>query len=184
MFSSQPDMKSSISRVICLRYKKWIQGKSGKFDNSFMMHFDFKLRQSNQSIKKVIIYFLKPMVLSNLKLRFTTVGPPPSQESTWPYWGWPHCRTEKTRSDLEGKTNLTGFAKRGNRPLWCLQHLVGPWRTNHQERLLLVVCLQVVSQGFGEVMANLGPRLNLRWCDDFLILPPCMKWKYTKWPKI
>ena len=73
MFSSQPDMKSSISRVICLRYKKWIQRKSGKFDNSFMMHFDFKLRQSNQSIKKVIIYFLKPMVLSNLKWRFTTM---------------------------------------------------------------------------------------------------------------
>ena len=38
-----------------------------------MMHFDFKLRQSNQSIKKVIIYFLKPMVLSNLKLHFTTM---------------------------------------------------------------------------------------------------------------
>ena len=37
-----------------------------------MMHFDFKLRQPNQSIKKVIIYFLKPMVLSNLKLHFTT----------------------------------------------------------------------------------------------------------------
>ena len=36
-----------------------------------MMPFDFKLRQSNQSIKKVIIYFLKPMVLSNLKLLFT-----------------------------------------------------------------------------------------------------------------
>ena len=41
-----------------------------------MMHFDlFKStsRQSNKSIKKVTIYFLKPMVLSNLKLHFTTM---------------------------------------------------------------------------------------------------------------
>ena len=40
-----------------------------------MMHFDlFKstLRKSNKSIKKVAIHFLKPMVLSNLKLHFTT----------------------------------------------------------------------------------------------------------------
>ena len=33
LFSSRPDMKSSVSKVKCFRYKKWIQGKSGKFDN-------------------------------------------------------------------------------------------------------------------------------------------------------
>ena len=47
-FSSRPDTKSSVSKFKCLRYKKWIQGKSGKFDNWFMMHFDlFQSRQSN-----------------------------------------------------------------------------------------------------------------------------------------
>ena len=47
-FSSRPDTKSSVSKLKCLRYKKWIQGKSGKFDNWFMMHFDlFQSRQSN-----------------------------------------------------------------------------------------------------------------------------------------
>ena len=48
-FSSRPDTKSSVSKLKCLRYKKWIQGKSGKFDNWFMMHLDliFQSRQSN-----------------------------------------------------------------------------------------------------------------------------------------
>ena len=47
-FSSRLDTKSSVSKLKCLRYKKWIQGKSGKFDNWFMMHFDlFQSRQSN-----------------------------------------------------------------------------------------------------------------------------------------
>ena len=48
LFTSRPDTKSSVSKVKCFRYKKWIQGKSGKFDNWFMMHFDlFQSRQSN-----------------------------------------------------------------------------------------------------------------------------------------
>ena len=35
-----------------------------------MMHFDlFKLTQSNQSIKTMTIYFMKPMVLSNFKFK-------------------------------------------------------------------------------------------------------------------
>ena len=40
LFSSPLDMKSSVSKVKCLRYKKWIQEKSGKFDL-------FQWRQSN-----------------------------------------------------------------------------------------------------------------------------------------
>ena len=130
------------------------------------MHFDlFKLtsRQSNQSIKMVTIYFLKPMVLSNLKLHFTTMRSSTSSGFNLALLWWPHCRTEKTRSDLEGKTNLTSLAIRGNWDSWCFQHLVGQGRTDHQERLLLVVCLQVVSQGFGGVLADLGLRLSLRW---------------------
>ena len=48
LFSSRPDTKSSVPKSKCLRYKRWIQGKSGKFDNWFMMHFDlFQSRQSN-----------------------------------------------------------------------------------------------------------------------------------------
>ena len=48
LFSSHPDTKSSVPKLKCLRYKRWIQGKSGKFDNWFIMHFDlFQSRQSN-----------------------------------------------------------------------------------------------------------------------------------------
>ena len=53
LFSSRPDTKSSVSKLKCHRYKKWIQGKSGKFDNWFMMHFDlFQSRQSNPKFIK------------------------------------------------------------------------------------------------------------------------------------
>ena len=83
------------------------------------MHFDFKLRQSNQSIKKVIIYFLKTMFLSNLKLHFTT-----TRSSTFSGFNLALLgvttmpATEKTRSDLDeaagtGKTTLS-LARRGN----------------------------------------------------------------------
>ena len=49
LFSSGPETKSSVSKLKCLRYKKWIQGKSENFDNWFMMHLDliFQSRQSN-----------------------------------------------------------------------------------------------------------------------------------------
>ena len=44
-FNNNPQILLFFSR----RYKKWIQGKSGKFDDWFMMHFDliFQSRQSN-----------------------------------------------------------------------------------------------------------------------------------------
>ena len=48
LFSSCPDTKSFVPKSKCLRCKRWIQGKSGKFDNWFIMHFDlFQSRQSN-----------------------------------------------------------------------------------------------------------------------------------------
>ena len=55
LFSSRPDTKSSVSRLKCLRYKKWTQGKSWKFDNWFMMPLDliFQSRQSNPRFNHV-----------------------------------------------------------------------------------------------------------------------------------
>ena len=48
LFSSCLDTKSFVPKLKCLRCKRWIQGKSGKFDNWFIMHFDlFQSRQSN-----------------------------------------------------------------------------------------------------------------------------------------
>ena len=80
-----------------------------------MMHFDlFKLtsKQSNKSIKKVTIYYLKLMVLNNHKLHFTT-----TRFSTFSGFNLALSglttllETEKTRSDLDeaagtGKTTL------------------------------------------------------------------------------
>ena len=48
LFSSRPNTKSSVPKLKCLRYKRWIQGKSQKFDDWFIMHFDlFQSTQSN-----------------------------------------------------------------------------------------------------------------------------------------
>ena len=90
-----------------------------------MMHFDlFKStsRQSNQSIKKVTIYFLKPMVLSNLELRFTTTRPFTFSGFNLTLLGvTPLPATEKTRSDLDeaaageaaGEDHFDEFGKKG-----------------------------------------------------------------------
>ena len=86
------------------------------------------LRKSNKSIKKVTIHFLKPMVLSNLKLHFTT-----RRSSTFSGFNLALLglttlpATEKTRSDLDeaagtGKTTLTSLARRGNWVSWCFPH--------------------------------------------------------------
>ena len=77
-------------------------------------------RQSNQSIIKVTIYFLKPMVLSNPKLNFTTTRPSTFARFNLALLGVTTLpATEKTRSDLDeadgtGKTLLTSLARRGN----------------------------------------------------------------------
>ena len=141
-----------------------------------MMHFDFIQVEAIKSInQKIRIYFLKPMVLRNLKLHLTTARSSTSSGFnlallgvTSSHWPWPHCRTENIRSDLDeaagtGKTIFTSLAIRENWDSWCFQHLAGPRRTDHQEILLLVVCLHVVSQGFDGALANIGQRLNLRW---------------------
>ena len=74
LYSSRPDTNSSVSKSKCLRYKKWIQGKSGKFDNWFLMHFHLiQSRQSNprfihvETIKSMTNYFLIKL-FSNPKL--------------------------------------------------------------------------------------------------------------------
>ena len=53
-----------------------------------------------------------------------------------------------------GKTILTSLAIRGNWESRCFQHLIGPRRTDHQEILLLVVCLRVVSRHLWDVFAQ------------------------------
>ena len=109
------------------------------------------------------------MLVSNLKLHLTT-----TRSSTFSGFKLAlvgvttSLAKEKTRSDLDeaagtGKTTLTGLAIRENWDSWCFQHLAGPRRTDHQEILLLVVWLYVVSQGFDGALANIGQRLNLRW---------------------
>ena len=72
-----------------------------------MIHFDlFKLTQSNQSIKTMTIYFMKPMVLSNFKLHFTT-----ARSSTFSGFNLTLLGVttlpamEKTRSDLDEATD-------------------------------------------------------------------------------
>ena len=89
------------------------------------------LRKSNKSIKKVTIHFLKPMVLSNLKLHFTT-----TRSSTFSGFNLALLgvttlpATEKTRSDLDEaagtrKTTLTSLAQKGELRLVmiCGRHL-------------------------------------------------------------
>ena len=110
---------------------KWIQEKSKNFDDWFLMHFDlFKstMRKSNKWIKKVTIHFLKPMVLSYLKLHFTTTRSSTFSGFNLALLGLTTLpATEKTRSDLDeaagtGKTTLTSLAKRGNWDSWCFHH--------------------------------------------------------------
>ena len=96
------------------------------------------LRKSNKSIKKVTIHFLKPMVLSNLKLHFTT-----RRSSTFSGFNLALLglttlpATEKTRSDLDeaagtGKTTLTSLARRGTESRDASPITAGPLWTAHQ----------------------------------------------------
>ena len=101
--------------------------KVRKFDNWCMMHFNlFKStsRQWNKSIIKVTIYFLKPMVLSSLKLHFTLTRTSTFSGFNMALLGVTTLlSTEKTRSDLDEpagtrKTTLTSLARRKNWDLW------------------------------------------------------------------
>ena len=180
---------------------KWIQEKSKNFDDWFLMHFDlFKstMRKSNKWIKKVTIHFLKPMVLSYLKLHFTTTRSSTFSGFNLALLGLTTLpATEKTRSDLDeaagtGKTTLS-LARRGNCVSWCFPH--PSWSTedsssdnswkdfvlqfvgglellllllHHVRELLLVMCLQVVSQGFGGSLANLDDQ-GWTWEKEYLL---------------
>ena len=90
------------------------------------MHFDFfksTPRKSNQSIKEVTIYFLKPMVLSSLNLHFSTTRSPTFSRFNLALLG-------VSRSDLDEaagtrKTTLTSLARKGKLRLVmiCGRHL-------------------------------------------------------------
>ena len=135
-------MESSVSKVKCRRYKKWTQGKSRKFDNWFMMHFDlFKLTQSNQSIKTMTICFMKPMVFSNLKFKVNR------DASTIPAGPGRTVRQERLRSSLQRE----------------------PWTSfpPSPSPYLRTPCCGVLTGGFLRLWGSHGkpwwPRLNLRW---------------------
>ena len=102
------------------------------------MHFDlFKLRQSNQSIKKLTIFFIKPMVLSNFKLHLTNARSSTSSGFNLTLLGVTTLpATEKTRSDLDeatgtGKTG-TVLARTGNWDSWIV--MLPPFQLVHGAR--------------------------------------------------
>ena len=155
-------------------------------------------RWENQINESKRWHFLKPMVLSYLKLHFTT-----TRSSTFSGFNLALCglttlpATEKTCSNLDeaagtGKTTLS-LARRGNCVSWCFPH--PSWSTedsssdnswkdfvlqfvgglellllllHHVRELLLVMCLQVVSQGFGGSLANLDDQ-GWTWEKEYLL---------------
>ena len=143
-----------------------------------MMHFDlFKLRQSNQSIKKLTIFFIKPMVLSNFKLHLTNARSSTSSGFNLTLLGVTTLPAmEKTRSDLDeatgtGKTG-TVLARTGNWDSWIV--MLPPFQLVHGARQATVgkasfftpkgtsdffssssFTMSNVSQGFGGALANL-----------------------------
>ena len=134
IFDSELPESSHACLMVCgsiLTLVSSITLKRSEAVNSFFVYFSehwFKLtlRQSNQSIKQVTIYFLKPMVLSNLKLQFTT-----TRSSTFSGFNLALLvvttllATEKTRSDEAAgteKTTLTRLVRRGHWDSWCFHH--------------------------------------------------------------
>ena len=154
--------------------------------------------QINQSRRWQITFWLSPCSLATLSCTWPPRDPPPSQGLSWPSWGLAALpATEKTRSDLDeaagtGKTTLS-LARRGNCVSWCFPH--PSWSTedsssdnswkdfvlqfvgglellllllHHVRELLLVMCLQVVSQGFGGSLANLDDQ-GWTWEKEYLL---------------
>ena len=106
LFCSRPDMKSSVSIVKCLRYKKWKSQENLRIDLWCILIYSSWDSQINQCKRwQFTLCLFKPTLLINLKLHFTTARSSTFSGFNMTLLGLTTLPAiEKTRSDLDEAT--------------------------------------------------------------------------------